>query len=194
LFPVKEIKNPRQKRMFQDIWYNVWLEKKYASPDDNIKEKYSKHDAYSTDLMLYFLRLIPIGTMRIIWQTGPTLPTLEHFETEKVWNGPLVEFTLFSVKKKWRKYHGLFSLFLMRKSYRIATMANMDGIIIITERNLFVLLSRIVKLPFKRIGPEKFYEGGDCFPAYMNIKEAERVLPKRSSDLNRFFIPKEKRC
>lgn len=187
LFPVKEVRSRKEKGVFEAIWYQVWLEEKYTCLEEPILAKYAKYDKSSTDLLCMFLGILPIGTIRLIWEGFPSLPILNDFEVKKIWKGQIVEFTLFTIKREWRGFGHFPSLMLMREGYRRAKRAGIEGIVIITEENLFKLLAKRLGLPFQSIGATKFYEGGLCFPAYMSIKKAERILPKSRPDLYNFF-------
>lgn len=186
-FPIKEVKTREEKKVFQRIWHGVWLEEKYAHPDEPIVQKYAKYDHFATDLLCRFLGIWPVGTMRLIWEGPAGLPALNDFEVQRSWKDRVVEFTLLALKKEWRMLGHLSSLVLMREGYRRAKKAGVEGIVIITEKGLFCLLTRRLGLPFQQIGVAKLYEGGLCFPAYMSIEEAEATMPQTHPQLFKFF-------
>lgn len=187
LFPVKEVENGREKEIFQEVWHRVWVEEGYALPNEPIVQKYAKYDNSATDLLCRFLGIWPVGTMRLIWEGPPGLPALNDFEVQGCWDSQVVEVTLLTLKREWRGLGLVPSLALMREGYRRAKKAGAEGIVMITEKSLFYLLTRWLGLPFQSIGATKLYEGGLCFPAYMSIKKAETTLPKTHPNFYTFF-------
>lgn len=186
VFPVREAKTEKQKRVFQDLWHGIWLEEEFTTPEEQITKKYAKYDNHSTDLICYFLGLWPIGTMRVIWGNKGPLPMVSDYEYEKLWESEnIVEFTLLTLRKSWRDL-GLPSLMLMRAAFQLSR--EQEGIVIITERSLFYLLCRAVKLPFKKIGEQKWYEGGWCFPAYMDMQAGPEALRQKDPVLYKLMV------
>lgn len=190
VFTVSTVKNSRQRKTFTNIWYKIWLEEKYAAATDSIIEKYSVYNPFSIDLLVKFMGIFSVGTVRIIKSNNEvSLPVLNDFEVKQVWNGKeLIEITLFTIKRRFRGSGSLPALMLMRAVYRYARKERLEGMVIAADERLFYLLKRSFGLPFRQIGKEKFYEGSLTYPAYLDIKEAEVLVKKRDQTLYRFFI------
>jgi len=186
LFRVREVKTEKEIKDFRKIWRKVWLKEGYADNLERIEKHYSRFTPYSTDLLLKFLGILPIGTLRLIWENKEVqLPMIQGFETQTVWKGTVVEFTLMTLKKRWRGLFHLPSIMLWRKGYRLARKEKREGILMAADRRIFKLLSKI--FPFQQIGKEKFYEGSFTYPAFLNLDTAEKVLSKKAPQLFKFF-------
>lgn len=184
LFWIKIVRKSKEKEVFTAIWHKIWLEEGYALSEEPIVEKYSKYNFASTDFLAKLLGIIPVGTLRIIRDSSLGLPVLNDFEIRKNPEGKVAEVTLFTVRKQFRA--SLATLVLMKAMYRYAKKEN-DGIVIASDRRLFLLLTRILGFPFRQIGPEKMYEGSMTYPAYLNFDEAEEVAKKKAPWLYMFF-------
>lgn len=189
LFRVKEVKTKREKKRFRDLWTSIWLHESYAHKDEplpKIEAHYALFDHSSTDLLIQFLGIFPIGTMRLIWENqGVELPTLHDFDVSKDWEGSVVELTLLTLKKEWRGLHLIPPLLLWREGYQRAKRSRMTGIVMAADRRLFRLLSRM--LPFRQIGEAKFYEGSETIPAFLDLEEAKATLAEKNPQLLKFF-------
>jgi len=173
LFPVKIVNNKRDKDLFIKTWHTVWLEENYASEDDYIIEKYSKYDEYSTDMLVMFIGVLPIGTMRIITNNKEYgLPTLNDFVVKlDVRNKNISEVTLLTVVKRFRrKFLHLPFAVLMRALYRHTNKEKLDGLMIAADEKLYESLTSVVKLPFSQVGDAVFYEGSITVPAFMTME------------------------
>lgn len=187
VFPIKEVKTKRERKLFTRIWHTVWLEEKYSSIEERITNKYAKYDYCSTDIIVTFLGRWPIGTMRLVWSEKNDFPALNDFKIQKTWKDKVVEFTLLTVKKNWRGF-GIPSLVLMREGYCRAKKEGAEGIIMITEQRLFHFLTKKLSFLFRKVSAEKEYEGGICFVSFVNIEEAEQTLAEKDPQLLKFFI------
>ena len=183
IFPLREAKNVNEKEIFDHVWSSTWEKLGFIDKRWKALKKYKKNDDVSTDIIVSFLGKIPIGTIRLQWDRQPTLT---DFEVQQIWHGKVVEFTLFTVKKKWRCF-GIPSLLLMKEGYRQAVERKTEGIVMITEDWLFKFLSKKLLFPFKKVSSYKEYEGGLCFVSFMSLKEVQKVLPERYPELVDFF-------
>jgi len=187
LFQVGEAKTRREKRTFHKIWTSVWVEEGYAHKDEplpQIEAHYALFDEFSTDFLLKFLGVFPIGTLRLIWESEMGLPVLNDFKVTRTWEDSVVEFTLLTLKRKWRGL-GIPPLLLWREGYRRARQEGV-GIVMAADERLWRALIRL--FPFRQIGPSKFYEGSITYPAFLDFKEAERVLREENPKLYKFFV------
>jgi hypothetical protein len=186
LFSTRRVETPADKVRFRHIWTTVWLNEGYVNerePLDTIEYHYKSYDEHSADFLLLFFS-IPVGTIRLIWESNDTgLPVTNDFDVKKIWSGKVVEFTLLALNERFRNKSKATPLLLMREAYRLAKKGGAEGILMAADKRLFYLLSRN-GIPLKIIGPEKFYEGSDTIPAYINIAEAESKL---SPKLMQFF-------
>lgn len=187
-FKVKEVKSKKDKILFRNIWTNIWIEEEYSTSVDILKKieiHYNRFIPYSTDYLLKFLRVLPIGTMRLIWQNNEIkLPVLSDFKTEKIWKGSVVEITLLTILKKWRGLAHIPSLFLFRKGYRHAKRKKAE-IVMAADWRLWKLLSKL--FPFEQIGEERFYEGSITVPAYLNFRQSEELYYRINKQIYRLF-------
>ena len=188
-FRARKVQGRILKKIFTRIWYNIWLKQGYAKPEDEIIEKYQKLDLWSTDYVLFFLGVLPIGTIRfIITQNENDLPTIRDFKVKKVRERKkIMEVTLLTVTKRFRRFYSIPSLMLMRKMYQFAKEKEIERIIVAADKRLFYLLTRKIRFPFQQIGEAKMYEGSLTYPACLVLNEAEKILKGNNPDLYRFF-------
>jgi hypothetical protein len=188
IFPVKEVKREKDKKIFHQIWTSVWQEEGYAhegEPLPEIEAHYQLFDPYSTDILIWYLGIIPIGTARIIWPNNEVgLPVLNDFEVAPCWNGLVAEITLLTLKREWR---GIIipTLLLFRKVYKLTKEKGLDGIVMAADIRLFRFLRKM--FPIKKIGKEKFYEGSITVPCCLIFSEAERIVESSNPKLYYFF-------
>lgn len=190
LIQVKKIETQSEKELFTKIWYRIWLEEKYAEANDkSILIKYARYDPFSIDLLIKFLAIFPIGTVRIIKDNKEVgLPVLNDFEIEKIWKTKkIAEITLFTIIKQFRKFRHLVSLTVIKKIYDYVKKEKIEGIVIAGDRRLFFLLTTFFGFPFHQIGQEKLYEGSLTYPAYLDFEEAKSVLRIKNPQLFEFF-------
>jgi len=178
-----------QKKVFRSLWTAVWEDEGYAhegEPLEEIEGHYAVFDSVSLDLLLYFL-WIPIGTMRLVWETERKgLPVLNDFNIVEQHKGPLVEFTLLTLRREWRGIKHLPTLVLWREGYRLAKSRECD-IAMAADKRLWHLMTRL--FPFRQVGEEKFYEGSLTFPAVLSLREAQEALAEKNPELLRWFDP-----
>jgi hypothetical protein len=188
LFTVKVANRPRDRKIFTEIWHTAWLGEGYAVPGELIIEKYSKYDKFSVDLLVKFLGIIPLGTIRLIRNNSEVgLPVLNDFEVEKCWqrDNDLIEITLLAVKRKYRsRLFGLTSLILIRETVKYCKNNNMEGGIMACDKRLFFLIRRKLGFPIMQIGPEKFYEGSMTYPAFINAARFYKEIKERNPFLD----------
>jgi hypothetical protein len=192
IFRVREVITDKQKKIFRDLWTEAWLSEGYAHLDDlpEVEKHYAVFDRYSTDLLVCFL-IWPIGTMRLIWDNQEIgMPFLNDFEHTAPFRRPVVEFTLVCLKPGWRNLNSLPSLVAWREGYRQAVARGMAEIGLSADRRLFHLIRRI--FPFRKVGPEKFYEGSITIPNSLDLDIAYRVLARKNPQLFQFFVSNEK--
>lgn len=189
-FPIRKVITPREKKIFQSIWHQIWIEEGYAQPEEKIVEKYARYDSYSVDFLITLFYFFPIGTIRIIhYNSSVGLPVLNDFEVTPIWKSEkLIEATLLTVKRGYRKrcFH-LPSLLLMRQMYRYALEKGVEGVLIAADKRLFRILTKKLLFPFIQIGPEKFYEGSVTIPAYLDFSLAAEVVKNKNPLLYWFF-------
>lgn len=182
-FPVRRVHSQRDRKIFIGLWYKTWLEEGYAQPGEPIVAKYAKYDKFSTDLLVKFLGVVPVGTMRIIKNNLEVgLPTLNDFEIKRVWKtDEIVEVTLLTIRKIFRRrFLHLPFIVLMKALYRHVKEKKAEGILIAADKRLFRSLTKKIRLPFIQIGQEKYYEGSITVPAYMTMKNFEKVFQKNN--------------
>jgi len=188
LLRVTEVGSKREKRIFRKIWTSVWEQEGYAHEGEPLAKIEPHYDALapqSTDLILW-VGPLPIGTMRIVWEGTEKLPVLSDFNVKKCWEGPVVEFTLLTLKREWRGLKHIPSFLLMRGAYhRIKGETN--GVVIAADERLFGLFQK-VGIPFKQIGPSEFYEGSNTVPAFLPVPEVEQILGEANPVLAKFFF------
>jgi hypothetical protein len=186
LFPVKVVRTEKEKKIFTKLWHSIWLEEGYAQPNEPIIEKYEKYDKFSTDFLVKFLGVFPVGTLRIIHNNNEVgLPVLNDFETKRCWQSDnIVEATLLTVSKKFRsRVKHIPSLVLMRELVRYGKNHNLEGAVMAVDQRLFFAMKRKLCFPLYQIGPEKFYEGSITYPAFIRTEEFYRVM----GEVNPFF-------
>ena len=185
LFISLRVRGPFIRHLFRSIWRKVWLDEKYADLNDigNIIEHYNNYESDSIDIVMTFL-FIPVGTLRLIKKRpGLRLPVEKDFDIKKLLREEdnLVEVTLLTVIKPFRKiFSGILVLVMMRYSYRKSCEIGARGLVIAADRRLYALLTRVIKLPFHKIGESRYYEGSITVPAVMFLDEAKSVLPLKN--------------
>ena len=186
-FILKEVKTEKERKVFTNIWYNIWIEEGYAKPGELILKKKQKYEKISRDFLIKFLN-IPIGTIRIIYNNNKIgLPITNNFKIQENFNDKkLVELSLFSVRKDYRLSH-LSNLISMKKIYKLIKKENIPGFLAALDRRLFLFLKEKLKIPLHKVGQEKFYEGSLTFPIYLDFKEGEEFLRQKDYKLYRFF-------
>jgi len=189
LFRVRHAGGKIGKEIFTRIWYSNWLKEGYATPEDRIIEKYQKLDPWSVDNILFFLGVLPIGTIRfIITPNEGDLPVIRDFEVRRIWEDKkIMEITLLTLTERFRGFHHIPSMVLMKKAYQYAKAKEIEGIVIAADERTFHLLIKTLMFPFHQIGKEKMYEGSLTYPAYLDFAEAEDLVRKINPDLYRFF-------
>jgi len=187
LFPVVQVTSAKDRRAFTRLWHQVWMEEgNYSHPDEPVIEEFAAYDPYAVDVLVKFLGLIPAGTFRFIhYSPGLRLPALKDFEVQRVWESDrIVEATLFTVPKSFRRFLHLPALVLMRELCRYCRRNGSEGAIMMVDQRMFFALRDRLLSPIRQIGPERFYKGSITYPAYLNIEEVFRVMPSR----NPFFV------
>jgi hypothetical protein len=180
--------------LFESIWKRVWLEKEYATKD-NIREivaNYELSRRASRDVIMTFC-FIPIGTIRLTERGRTRLCVETDFTIEAPWTERdlVVEVTLLTVLRRFRSmFGGLPLLVLTRYSYRMSRKLGASFMVMAADKRLFVLLTKILKLPFVQIGKERIFQGWKekTVPAAMNMCEASIVAPQRNPVLARLFM------
>lgn len=189
LFRVKEVRWWWNKRAFRTIWTQVWIEEGYAykeEPLSQIQAHYALFNEFSTDFLLSFLSIFPVGTMRFIRENSEIgLPVLTDFRIERNWEGRVAELTLLTLKKEWRGLKHIPPLILWKAGYQLAKQEGMVGIVMAADERLYHLLVRL--FPFRQIGTEQFYEGSMTCPAFLDLQEAERIVAAKNPKLYKFF-------
>lgn len=186
---VERVQTKRQLKLFKNIWTSVWIDEHYAEKDTliEIQDHYQSLNDYSTDFLLYFL-WIPIGTMRLIWgNKNIQLPVFSDFNIQKQYDEKnSVEYTLLTLKKNWRglNYHAV--MMLMGKGYKEAKKKGFNTMVASADQRLFYFMRRKLKMPFKKIGEEKFYEGSITIPCLFHSNEFDEIIP--GTFLERFFM------
>ena len=186
LFWIKEVKNNKDRNTFNFLWQKTWLNQGYATQETlpELVKHYQKYDSISKDFILYFLNK-PIGTIRLV--VGNTLPVLEDFEIQSEHiEIAKMEVTLMTLEHKFQRQDHLASLLMMRQFYRFARQNEYDGAVMATDSRLFKLLN-VIGFHMIKIGQEKFYEGSITIPAYIDLVETAKKLPKRNMELYKFF-------
>ncbi len=189
LFPVRKIRSQRDKKAFAKIWSKIWLEEGYYDHPDQVIDEFSKYDHLSVDFLVKFLGIFPVGTLRLIhYDELMGLPVLNEFEiVEKKWvnDHRIMEVTLLTVKESFRKrFFHVSSLVLMRNIIRYGMKERLEGIVMMADKRLFFLMKRKLSFPIWQIGPEKFYQGSICYPAFIGREEFYETMKK----VNPFFI------
>lgn len=195
LLKVGRVRSDEERRIFHKLWTEVWVQEEYAHEDEplhKIEFHYALFESHSIDLLLWFLGVIPIGTLRIIKQSSFGLPTTNDLEVEEHWQKDIeerqgvVEFTLLTLKERWRGLKHAPSFILMLYAYRLVR-EQVGGVVIAADERLFRLFQKI-KMPFVQIGPTQFYEGSPTVPAFLPVPEAEDDFRKANPPLAEFFL------
>jgi len=187
-FILKEVKTKKEREIFTNIWYNIWLQEGYATPEEPIIEKKKKYEKISRDFLIKFL-FFPIGTIRIIYnQKEIGLPIVNEFKVQRdIENEKIVEISLFTIKKYCRFWH-ISSLVSMKKIYKILKKENISGFLAALDQRLYCFLKEKLQIPLQKIGEEKVYEGSLTYPVYLNLKEGEEFLKENAYRIYQYFI------
>jgi len=186
-FNLRQVRTEKERKVFTDIWYDIWIEEGYAKPGESILQKKKRYEKVSKDLLIKFLN-IPIGTIRIIYNNDKIgLPIINNFETKQdLSNNRIVELSLFSIRKRYRLSH-LLNLISMKKIYKLLKREGISGFLAALDHRLFIFLKEKLKIPLHKIGKEKVYEGSLTYPVYLNFKEGEEFLSQKNHALYNFF-------
>lgn len=199
LFVPVRVREPLTRFIFERIWRRVWIEEGYADKNniDETAKHYASFRADSRDVVMTIAGFIPIGTIRlIIKRPGLQLPVEQDFVITKCWNenDRLVEVTLLTIRRCFRRiWGGFLAVVMMRYSYRQSRRIGAKAMVVAADKRLYILLVRIIRLPFHKIGEPKLYEGSTTVPAVMFLQEAEETMPGRNPFINELFRGKRKR-
>lgn len=185
---LKKVTTEKERKIFEKLWYKVWIEEGYAQPNEPIIEKKRKYEKFSKDFLIKFLN-IPIGTIRIIYQNDEMkFPILDVFEvSKKLDDEKIVELSLYSILRKYRFFHST-NLIAMKRIYQLLKKEKIIGFLAALDHRLFFFLKEKLKFPLIQIGKEKIYEGSLTFPVYFRLKDGERFLRENNYQLYKFFL------
>lgn len=187
LFGLKKVETEKERELFTNIWYKIWLEEVYAT-DRSIIEKKRFYEKASVDFLIKIL-FLPIGTVRIIFNSPEfNLPILTNFEIQENFEKEkIVEISLFTIKKRWRFFH-LANIIVIKRIYKFFKNNNVSGFLAALDHRLYLFLTKKLRLPFHKIGKEKIYEGSLTYPVYLNLREAEEFMKKNYYQIYNFFV------
>ncbi|MBD3208410.1 MAG: hypothetical protein GF370_03075 [Candidatus Nealsonbacteria bacterium] len=186
-YRTRKVLRRSEKELFNRTCFSVWDQAGYVegSISDTVT-KYEKFDEYSEDFLVFF-KDNPVGTIRVIYPSDKGLPVLNDFDiTDDSWERPAAEFTLLTVIEDFRGKSHLPSFFLFRVAYQSSKRKGMKGILMAADYRLYGLMKKLFAI--KQIGPSKFYEGSETFPAYINIREGEEQIQQTNASLHEFFV------
>lgn len=181
LFRVKRVSTKREKRLFREIWIDIWKEEGYKEN----AEYFSEYDRYSCDYLVKFLGIIGVGTLRLIkYNNHLALPIIKDFDIVLPKSTKIIEATLFAVKRNFRRrWLHIPSLLLMRELARYCKKNGIYGALMILDKRLYIRLKYNLGFPIQEIGKEKFYKGSLCVPCFINTEEFFKNIEK----INPFF-------
>jgi hypothetical protein len=186
-FNLKLVNTEKERKIFTNIWYNIWLKEGYATSGEPILEKKKAYEKVSQDFLIKFL-FISIGTIRIIRPNQEMgFPVINNFEIQKDFvNEKTVELSLFAIRKCFRFSH-ISTLISIKKIYKLLKMEGITGFLAALDHRLFHFLKEKLQIPLQKIGKEKVYEGSLTYPVYLNLKEGEEFLKEKAYQVYQYF-------
>lgn len=181
-FPIRVVKKKRDQESFKRLWYESWLEKGYYDFPEQPLEEFGAYDHLSVDFLVKFLGLIPCATVRIIKDSKdlPLIVLRDFSILEKPWKDEsgVREVTLLSVKKSFRgRLRNLVLLVLLRMVIKYGIENELEGIVAAVDKRFYILL-RVVGIPFRPIGEEKFYQGSVTIPVFVGREDLSKIREK----------------
>jgi len=186
-FDLKLVGTEKERKIFTNIWYNIWLKEGYATPGASILDKKKAYEKVSQDFLIKLL-FIPIGTIRIIRANQEMgFPVINNFEIQKDFiNEKTVELSLFAIRKCFRLSH-ISTLISIKKIYKLLKMEGITGFLAALDHRLYQFLKKRLRIPLQKIGKEKVYEGSLTYPVYLNLKEGEEFLKEKAYQIYQYF-------